>query len=138
MSDWNDSMITEFRENNGTAGRFGRGLVILHTIGAKSGEVRLVPTAGFPTDDGWLVVASAAGSPKHPAWYHNIVAHPRFEVEAPAVPDGIEAARVTATELGDDEYPAAWERITAAAPGFLDYAATTQGRRMPIFRLVRE
>jgi len=57
VSDWNDKMIAEFREGNGTAGRFGRALVIMHTTGAKSGHERLVPVAGFPTDDGWMVVA---------------------------------------------------------------------------------
>ena len=57
MSDWNDKMIAEFRGNNGTAGRFGRGLVVMHTIGAKSGEERLVPVASMPTDNGWLVIS---------------------------------------------------------------------------------
>ncbi len=137
MSDWNDRMITEFRENGGTAGRFGRGLVILHTTGAKSGELRLVPAAGFPTDDGWLVIASAAGSPKHPGWYHNLRAHPELEIEAPGVPDGIETAAVTATELGDADYADAWKRITTEAPNFAEYEKTTQGRRMPIFHLVK-
>lgn len=61
MNDWNDKMIAEFREGNGTAGRFGRGLVLMHTRGAKSGEERLTPVAGFRNETGWLVIASAAG-----------------------------------------------------------------------------
>ena len=136
VSDWNDKMITEFRENDGTAGRFGRSLVILHTIGAKSGEVRLVPAAGFRNDDGWLVIASAAGSPKHPGWYHNLKKHPEFEIEAAAQGDGIETAQVAAAEITDDAaYDAAWTTITTTMPGFLEYPKTTQGRRMPIFQL---
>ena len=138
VSDWNDKMIAEFREGNGTAGRFGRALVIMHTIGAKSGEERLVPAAGFPTSDGWLVVASAAGSPKHPAWYHNLKKHPEFEVEAPLADDGIETVRVRAAEITDDAvYDDSWARVTATMPGFLEYPKTTQGRKIPIFQLTR-
>ncbi len=135
MSDWNDKMIAEFRAGNGTAGQFGRGLVIMHTIGAKSGEERPIPVASMRNDDGWLVMASAAGSPKHPGWYHNLKKHPEFEIEAPADGDGIEAVNVTAVELGDDEYPAAWKAFTARMPNFLEYEKTTQGRRMPLFQL---
>jgi deazaflavin-dependent oxidoreductase (nitroreductase family) len=137
VSDWNDKMIAEFRENKGTAGRFGRGLVIMHTIGAKSGEERLVPVASMPTDGGWLVMASAAGSPKNPGWYHNLKTHPDFEVEVPADGDGVETVNVTAVELGDDEYAAAWTAFTTRMPGFLEYEKTTQGRRMPLFELKR-
>jgi deazaflavin-dependent oxidoreductase (nitroreductase family) len=137
MSDWNQQMITEFRENNGTAGNFGRGLVIMHTIGAKSGQERLIPVASMRNDDGWLVMASAGGRPKHPGWYHNLVAHPQFEVEVPADGDGIETATVTATELGDNEYPEAWKAFTTRMPGFLEYEKTTEGRRMPLFQLTK-
>lgn len=138
MSDWNDKMIAEFREGNGTAGRFGRALVILHTIGAKSGEERLIPVAGFPTEGGWMVVASAAGSPKHPGWYHNLITHPQFDVEFAAEGDGIDTAKVEAVEITDDTaYDAAWKVVTTTMPGFLEYEKTTQGRRMPIFRLTK-
>ena len=138
VSDWNEKMITEFREGNGTAGRFGRSLVIMHTIGAKSGHERLVPVAGFRTDDGWMVVASAAGSPKHPGWYHNLIKHPEFEIEFAAEGDGIETAKVRVTEITDDEaYDAAWKTVTTTMPGFLEYPKTTQGRRMPILHLTK-
>jgi len=135
VSDWNDKMIAEFREGNGTAGRFGRGLVIMHTIGAKSGEERLIPVAGMRNDGGWLVIASAAGRPKNPHWYHNLKTHPEFEVEVPAEGDGIETIRVKATELGDADYPGAWSTFTTRMPQFLEYEKTTEGRRMPIFQL---
>jgi len=136
VSDWNDKMIAEFREGNGTAGRFGRALVIMHTIGAKSGHERLVPVAGFRTDDGWMVVASAAGSPKHPKWYHNLSKHPEFDVEFAAEGDGIDTAKVAAVEITDDAtYDDAWKTVTTTMPGFLEYTKTTEGRRMPIFHL---
>jgi len=136
VSDWNDKMIAEFREGNGTAGRFGRALVIMHTIGAKSGHERLVPVAGFRTDDGWMVVASAAGSPKHPKWYHNLTRHPEFDIEFAADGDGIDTAKVDAVEITDDvAYDDAWTTVTTTMPGFLEYTKTTEGRRMPIFHL---
>ena len=139
MSDWNDRVMAEFRENEGTTTQFGRALVILHTLGAKSGEKRLTPVAGFRNDTGWLVIASAAGSPQNPAWYHNLVTHPQFEIEAAAVGDGIETADVTAVEITDDAaYASAWTTITTAMPGFLEYPKTTQGRRMPIFQLEKQ
>jgi deazaflavin-dependent oxidoreductase (nitroreductase family) len=138
VSDWNDKMIAEFREGNGTAGRFGRSLVIMHTIGAKSGHERLVPVAGFRTDDGWMVVASAAGSPKHPKWYHNLTEHPEFDVEFAADGDGIDTAKVDAVEITDDAaYDDAWKTVTTTMPGFLEYTKTTEGRRMPIFHLTK-
>ena len=138
MSDWNDKMIAEFHEGNGTAGRFGRALVIMHTIGAKSGNERLVPVAGFPTDDGWMVVASAAGSPKHPGWYHNLTTHPEFDVEFAAPGDGIDTTKVKAVEITDDAaYDSAWSTVTTTMPGFKKYEKTTQGRRMPIFQLTK-
>ena len=123
MSDWNEKMIAEFREGNGTAGRFGRGLVIMHTTGAKSGHERLVP---------------AAGSPKHPGWYHNLKKHPEFEIEAPLPGDGIETVKVRAAEITDDAvYDAAWAQVTSTMPGFLEYPKTTQGRKIPIFQLTK-
>ncbi|HEU0206089.1 MAG TPA: nitroreductase/quinone reductase family protein [Pseudolysinimonas sp.] len=135
MSDWNDKMIAEFREGDGTTGQFGRGLVIMHTIGARSGQERLIPVVSMRSDNGWLVMASAAGAPQHPGWYHNLKKHPEFEIEAAADGGGIETAQVTAVELNDDEYPAAWTTFTTEMPGFLEYEKTAQGRRMPLFEL---
>jgi deazaflavin-dependent oxidoreductase (nitroreductase family) len=137
VSDWNDKMIAEFREGNGTAGRFGRGLVLMHTIGAKSGQERIIPVAGMPNAEGWLVMASAAGRPQHPKWYYNLKTHPEFEVEVPADGDGIETVKVSASELSDAEYPEAWKIFTTRMPAFLEYEKTTEGRRMPIFQLTK-
>jgi deazaflavin-dependent oxidoreductase (nitroreductase family) len=138
MTDWNDMMIAEFRDGDGTTGQFGRGLILMHTLGAKTGDERLTPVLGFRNDEGWMVVASAAGSPKHPAWYHNLVAHPQFAVEAAAADGGIETVDTTAIEITDDAaYDAAWQTVTAIAPGFLEYPKTTEGRKIPIVQLQR-
>lgn len=139
MTDWNEMMIAEFRAGNGTTGQFGRALLLMHTIGAKSGEAHLIPVMGFRNDQGWMVVASAAGSPKNPAWYHNLVAHPQFTVEAAALGEGIETAGTTAVEITDAAaYDAAWHAVTTIAPGFLEYPKTSEGRKMPIFQLQRD
>ncbi|GAA2053620.1 nitroreductase/quinone reductase family protein [Williamsia deligens] len=136
MSDFNAQIISEFRANGGhveTAG-FGDNLLILHTIGAKSGQVREIPLFALPDDAAWLVVGSAAGSPKHPAWVHNLRAHPQIDVEKPGQ-DGIDTVSVTVTEVADDDWAATWARFTEASPGFREYEKTAEGRRFPIFRL---
>jgi deazaflavin-dependent oxidoreductase (nitroreductase family) len=138
MSSWNDNVIAEFRASGGQTGRWGRNLVVMHTIGARSGEERLAPVMGLPDDEtrrAWTIVASKGGAPEHPAWYHNLVANPEFDVEA-VVGDGVQTVRVKAQELHDADYDAAWGRVIAVAPGFNDYKTKTE-RRMPIFRLER-
>lgn len=136
--DWNEMMIAEFRANEGTTKQFGRRLVLMHTLGAKSGETRLTPVAGFANEAGWVVVASAAGSPKNPGWYYNLVTHPHFAVEVAADRGGIETAQVTAVEITDvDAYRATWTTVTEIAPGFAEYPKTTEGRKIPLFQLSR-
>ena len=81
---WNQQIIDEFRANDGkVGGQFaGANLLILRTIGAKSGQLRESPVAYFADDDGsMVVVASKAGLPTNPAWYHNLKANPKFDVE---------------------------------------------------------
>ena len=145
MTDFNEQIIGEFRENGGrvsTAG-FGDNLVVLHSIGARSGEVRLNPLFALREDDSWLVVGSAAGSPKDPAWVHNLRAHPRIEMEVPGATPGTDEVRTVEVDVSeidaDGSDPSAWtqrwDRFTAASSGFLDYLTTAEGRRFPIFRL---
>lgn len=109
----------------------GQELLYLKTLGARSGEERHHPVARF--DDGaggWWIVASFGGAAQHPAWYHNVAAHPesvRVEIEGRVRP-------VTVTQLDGTEREAAWTRITAAAPTFLDYQKNTD-RLLPVLRL---
>lgn len=135
MNSWNDSVIEEFRTNSGVTERWGKTLVVMHTIGAKSGQERLAPVMGMRVDYGWLIVASKGGSPDNPGWYHNLLAHPAFDVEVHV--DG-EVARVavTAHELAGAERDQAWQRIIARRPYFADYQEKAT-RTLPIFRLER-
>lgn len=137
MEDWNTAAIAEFRGNDGKTGRWGDRLVIIHSLGAKSGEERLNPVLGIPRDGSWLVIASAGGAPKAPAWYANLKAHPDVTVEA-RVDGAIESVPVTATEIADDAaYADAWALFIEASPAFQQYTEKTEGRRMQIFELAR-
>lgn len=134
MSGWNERVIAEFRANDGVTKGWGKSLVVMHTIGARTGELRLAPVMGRRDGaGGWFVVASKGGAPEHPAWYHNLVAHPRFEVEA-HVDGRIETVDVTAHELEGAEYDAAWKMFVDRSPVFQEYADRA-GRVLPIFQL---
>ncbi|MEO3938550.1 nitroreductase family deazaflavin-dependent oxidoreductase [Dermatophilaceae bacterium Soc4.6] len=135
MSDWNQQIIEEFRANDGTVATmgFGRGLVLLHHIGAKSGTERIAPLAAIATDEGvWLIAASKAGAPDNPDWYHNLLAHPEVSLEAP----GQGSVEVRARVLAGDERDAAWARFEAASEGFRSYQEKTT-RVIPVVELSR-
>jgi deazaflavin-dependent oxidoreductase (nitroreductase family) len=110
----------------------GFNALVLTTIGRKSGAERKTPVGWFPGKDGnWLIVASAAGAPGNPAWYHNIAAHPdKVQIETA----GREIA-VIAEQLHGAEREQAWRQITAAAPRFAAYQQKTD-RELPVIRLV--
>ena len=132
MSDWNLQIIDEFRANGGTVTTmgFGRGLVLVHHLGARSGEERINPVANLQDDDGSrLIAASAAGADKNPDWYHNLLAHPDVTIETP---DGVEKVHVT--DLQGAERDAAWARFTESSEGFRSYEAKTS-RVIPVLRL---
>jgi deazaflavin-dependent oxidoreductase (nitroreductase family) len=134
MSNWNDTVLQQFHDNGGFVERFGRRLVVLHTIGARSGAPRQNPVMGLPEGDGWIVAATFAGQPVDPAWAHNLRAHPDIDVEV-ALPDsGIEKHAVHATEVAEPERSELWKRFLAASPGFASYEEKTD-RAFPIFHL---
>lgn len=127
---FNDAVIAEFRATGGTVSRFGRSLVLLHHIGAKTGAERVTPVMGIREGNTWLVAASKAGADDNPAWYHNLLAHPETLIETPD--NG--TLRVSVTDLTGPERDAAWARFTAASPGFRSYEGRTR-RKIPVLRL---
>ncbi len=134
MSDWNEKVIEEFRANAGRVGGMfeGASMILIHQIGAKSGVERVAPLVHFPEDDDHtVIVASAGGAPNHPAWYHNLKANPKIEVEV-----GAETYTVVADEITGPERDEVWERVTTTAPGFADYQRKTD-RLIPLLRLTR-
>ena len=130
---WNDDVITQFRESKGTTNYWGPKLIILHSIGAKSGETHLNPVVGFRNDEGWRVVASKGGSPENPSWYHNLRANPEIDVEA-LVDGEVVTVPVTATEISADDWHDAYGAIAAEEPQFGGYLEKTD-RRIPVFQL---
>lgn len=134
MTDFNERIIDEFRANGGTVetAGFGRSLVLLHHVGAKSGVERVSPVMAIPSEHGWLVAASKGGAPENPAWFHNLVAHPDARVETP---DGDEV-EVHAVQLEGAAREAAWQLFLAKSPAFAQYEQRTS-RTIPVVELRR-
>ena len=133
---FNDAIIDEFRGNGGAVSRgFGTDLVLLHSTGARSGAERIHPVLALRDGDAWLIAASKGGSPEHPAWYHNLVAHPDTEIETPDQRGGIDTLPVRATVLDGPDHDTAWARFVDHSPAFAQYAQRAGGRRIPVIRL---
>lgn len=133
--DWNQQIIDEFRSNGGTVTTmgFGRDLVLLHHIGAKSGAERVTPVMALRPGDGvWLIAASKGGAPTNPAWFHNLVAHPDVEIEDPD--EG--TVRVRAEVLEGEQRDKVWKVFTEASEGFASYEKKTD-RVIPVIVLRR-
>jgi deazaflavin-dependent oxidoreductase (nitroreductase family) len=123
------TLITDFRANRGhvTSGPFaGRPVLLLTTTGAKSGQPRLAPLVYSRDGDGYVIVASKGGAPTHPAWYHNLLAHPLVTVE---VGSETFTARARVTEGAERDRLFA-ERV-AASPNFAEYQRRT-ARVIPV------
>lgn len=129
---WNEEIIAEFRANAGSVQQFGgKGLVLLHHTGAKSGTAYVSPLAGIPRPEGgWLIVASNGGRDTNPAWFHNLQAHPETQIEAPGDTD-VRTVKVHARIAADDERDDFYAQVLAAAPQFGEYQKGTS-RRIPI------
>ena len=136
MSEFNDKVIAEFRANGGrvdSAG-FGPHLVLVHTVGAKTGTARVNPAMSLRDGDAWLVIGSAMGAPKDPAWAVNLRAHPDVDIEV-AADGGVETVPVTAVELDGAEYDAAFARFVGRSSAFAAYQRRATERRLPVIRL---
>jgi deazaflavin-dependent oxidoreductase (nitroreductase family) len=110
-----------------------KGQLLLTTVGARSGQERTAPVMSFPQNDGtWLVVASAGGAAKHPAWYVNMARNPdKVWIEI----DG-RKLRVTPESLHGDERQDSWRHIVGTRSNFGAYERKTD-REIPVIRLTR-
>jgi deazaflavin-dependent oxidoreductase (nitroreductase family) len=130
MPNRNTPIIDEFRANGGKVAAFGKQpLLLLHTIGAKSGEERVNPLACLRRDDTLYVFATFAGRPMNPAWYHNLKAHPDVTVET-----GSETFAAKAVEVTGPERDEIYAEQAAFNPGFAEYERKTT-RVIPVIAL---
>jgi deazaflavin-dependent oxidoreductase (nitroreductase family) len=129
----NMAIIKEFRANAGKVGGpfAGRSLLLLHTIGAKTGQQRINPVAYITEGDRLVIIASKGGAPTNPDWYHNILAHPLVTVEV-----GTEQFQVMATISAEPERTRLYDRMVEAMPGFAEYQQKTT-RVIPVVILTR-
>jgi deazaflavin-dependent oxidoreductase (nitroreductase family) len=136
MAEWDDfnqKLIEEFRANGGVVGgQFaGAPLLILTTIGAKSGESRVSPLAYTRDGESLVIIASKGGAPTNPAWYYNLKANPEVAVEV-----GTETFQATASEPLGDERDRLFNQMASVMPGFAEYQKNTP-RTIPVIRLDR-
>jgi F420H(2)-dependent quinone reductase len=130
-SDWARENAEKYMESGGTEGTElqGKPVILLTTIGAKSGKIRKTPLMRVEHDGEYAIVASLGGAPKNPVWYHNVKAHPRVELQ-----DGEVAKEYEAREVVGDEKAVWWERAVEAWPDYAGYQTKTD-RQIPVFVL---
>lgn len=133
-SDWARKQGEAFEASNGAEANTLRGMpiVLLTSVGAKSGKLRKTALMRVEHDGEYAVVASRGGAPKHPVWYFNLKAQPHVELQ-----DGAERHDYLARELDGGERDTWWERAVAAYPPYADYQAKTE-RLIPVFVLERK
>ena len=131
--DWNSTIVNEFRANGGkVGGNFeGAPLLLVHSVGAKSGEPRIHPVMYKAVGDSFAIFASYAGADTNPAWYYNLVAHPQAKVEV-----GTDTIDVVARVAADAEREPIWTEWKKSYPGFQGYEEKTS-RKIPVVILDR-
>lgn len=136
MFDWkalNAEVIAEFRANGGQVARFGElPVVILHTIGARSGRVREVPLIAVIDDDEMLLYGTKAGATRHPDWTFNLRANPQITVEY-----GTERFQANVVELPEADATRKLSSQAESVPQFAEYVASAAPRVIPVFSINR-
>ena len=130
-ADWAREQAERFEASGGTeaAELRGRPIILLTSVGAKSGKLRKTPLMRVEHAGEYAVVASLGGAPKHPVWYFNLVAHPHVELQ-----DGPVKRDYTAREVAGAERDEWWQRSVAAWPDYAEYQKKTD-RQIPVFVL---
>ncbi|UMB69755.1 nitroreductase/quinone reductase family protein [Mycobacterium paraterrae] len=130
----NDGVSEQLRANDGVVvdgPMAGVPLLLLHTVGARSGAFRVNPLVQLDYQGRWFVVGSFGGLDKDPAWVHNLRANPHARVEI-----GATVHTVTARELSMPERDEIWDALVVMNPTFAEYEKTMT-RVMPVFELRR-
>lgn len=128
VNDFNSRIIDEFRANQGRVGGpfEGATVLLLHHVGARSGTERVNPLAYQQVGESMAIFGSKMGMPTNPAWYHNLIAHPRVRVEV-----GTRTVEVIARVAEGEERDRIWTRQKELMPGFADYERKTD-RQIPV------
>ncbi|MCF3129734.1 nitroreductase family deazaflavin-dependent oxidoreductase [Streptomyces olivochromogenes] len=130
---WVREQVELYESSGGTKGTTlmdtGMPVILLTTLGARSGKIRKTPLMRVEHDGRYAAVASLGGAPKHPVWYFNVKSHPRVELQ-----DGMVKREMTAREVTGEEKAQWWERAVAAFPPYADYQQKT-AREIPLFVL---
>jgi deazaflavin-dependent oxidoreductase (nitroreductase family) len=129
----NTLVVRQFRRRGGARTQGGVPSQVLETRGATSGQIRQA-VLGYIEEatDSWLVIASAVGASRHPAWLHNLAKQPEATVE---FGDG-RRVEGRAESLEGADLARAWERIAVDAPEYVNYRSKTD-RDIPVIRLRR-
>lgn len=132
-STWARNQVEEYEASGGTRATtlHGRPVIVLTTVGAKSGKLRKTALMRVEHDGEYAIVASLGGAPKHPVWYFNVLANSHVELQ-----DETEKHDYTAREVFGEEKATWWERAVEAYPPYADYQEKT-AREIPVFVLSR-
>jgi deazaflavin-dependent oxidoreductase (nitroreductase family) len=130
-SDWSRKHVEEYEATNGEKGGDlgGRPVIVLTSLGAKTGKLRKIALMRVEHDGEYAVVASLGGSPHNPNWYHNLVKNPHVELQ-----DGAMKHDYLAHEAMGDEKAVWWERAVETWPDYANYQKKTT-RQIPLFVL---
>lgn len=130
-SEWSRRQAEDFEASNGQDAAELRGMpiVVLTSVGAKTGFLRKNPLMRVEHNGEYAVLASLGGAPKNPVWYYNVVANPHVELQ-----DGATKRDYRAHEAQGEERTIWWDRAVAAFPDYAAYATKTD-RVIPLFVL---
>jgi F420H(2)-dependent quinone reductase len=128
---WARDQVDLYENSRGAEGTElnGRPVIILTSVGAKTGKIRKTPLMRVEHDGDYAVVASLGGAPRNPVWYYNLTANPQVELQ-----DGPVKKDYQAREVFGDERAAWWERAVATWPDYAEYQKKTN-RTIPVFVL---
>lgn len=129
--DWSREQADTYMKSGGTEGTQlqGKPVILLTTVGAKTGKLRKTPLMRVEHDGQYAIVASMGGAPKNPVWYNNVVKNPRVELQ-----DGTVTGDYDAREVFGDEKAIWWQRAVAVWPDYASYQTKTD-RQIPVFVL---
>lgn len=132
--DYNAQNIAEFRRNHGKVGGYFEGapLLLLHTVGRRSGKPRVNPMMYLKDEERYVVFASKDGADTHPDWYYNLMAHPDVQIEV-----GDETIDVHAEKITGLEHDTVYTHQSTLYPQFADYQRKTK-RIIPVVALTKK